>query len=407
MYTAVLNLNLRHLRAAAAIRRCGTISAGAAQVSLSQPAVTQGLASLESRLGLPLFHRRSSGMAPTQAGALLADRVEAAFTALADGFQMIRRSGDRGFVQGEQLLSMTHVRALLALAASGSFVGGASATGLSQPSLHRAVRDLERLSGTMLVERRGRGVALTAAGRRLSRAFTLAVAELQAGLDEIGVPQGRETGRVRVGAMPLARAQLLPAAIARLYRGNPAISVEIVEGPYDELLERLRDGTLDFLIGALREPNPGPDVTQTALFEDRLIVVAGNGHPLARSSPAVEKLALYPWIIGREGTPMHTHWQTLFKTHGMTPPASPVICGSVMAIRALLAKGEFLTLLSPTQVQSDVASGALVAISEPLAATARPIGLTTRSVWRPGPAQAKLIEELKLASSAVTLPLIE
>ncbi|MGZ8361989.1 MAG: helix-turn-helix domain-containing protein, partial [Allosphingosinicella sp.] len=44
------DLNLRHLRAAAAIRRCGSISRAAGEVALSQPALTQGIAKLEAQL---------------------------------------------------------------------------------------------------------------------------------------------------------------------------------------------------------------------------------------------------------------------------------------------------------------------------------------------------------------------
>ena len=109
-------------------------------------------------------------------------------------------------------MTISQLRALLALAAAGSFVNAAQASGLSQPSLHRAVRDVERLSGVVLVERRGRGVRLTEAGRRLARGFSLAIAEIQAALDEIDALAELETGQIRIGAMPLARARLLPLA---------------------------------------------------------------------------------------------------------------------------------------------------------------------------------------------------
>ena len=59
------DLNLRHLRAVAAIRRCGSVSRAAGEVALSQPAVTQGVAKLEAQLGLRLFERGPSGMVPT------------------------------------------------------------------------------------------------------------------------------------------------------------------------------------------------------------------------------------------------------------------------------------------------------------------------------------------------------
>ncbi|MEI9927381.1 MAG: LysR family transcriptional regulator [Sphingomonas sp.] len=151
------DVNLRHLRALEAIMAEGSMSAAAEAVSLSQPALTQGLAKLERQIGTALFDRRPDGMSPTQAGVLVAERAHAAFVHLAAAAKAISRGGNRGFSRFEQLMTATQLRAFLALADAGSFTGAAQATGLSQPALHRAVRDLEALGAAALVERRGRG----------------------------------------------------------------------------------------------------------------------------------------------------------------------------------------------------------------------------------------------------------
>lgn len=397
--------NLRHLRAMVATRRLGSISAAAKAVNLSQPAVTQGIAKLEAIAGSTLFDRHPSGMTATVNGALLAERTDAALASLREGFEAVKRAG--GAARGEQSVTMAQIRALLALATAGSFATGAAQTGLSQPSLHRAVRDLETQCRVPLVERRGRGVALTSVGRRLARAFSLAVSEIRAGLDEITLAKGERTGLIRVGAMPLARARLLPLALADFHRDMPAMTVEVVEGPYGELIERLRDGALDFLIGALRSPEPGPDVEQTALFEDQLVIVGRGSHPLVGTFPSLESLAAFPWAIGREGTPLRAQWEALFTVAGLKPPHAPVVCGSVMTIRTLLFETDFLTLLSPHQVQHEIASGTLAAIGQPIAATRRPIGLTMRSNWRPGSAHALLIGAIRRSISKAALQEIE
>ena len=396
------DLNLRHLRAVAAIRRCGSISRAAGEVALSQPAVTQGIAKLEAQLGLRLFERGPSGMAPTPEGTQLSERIEAAAGAMIAAFDAIRGGSRGGFRGTENLVTMSQVRALLALAAAGSFVDAAQASSLSQPSLHRAVRDVERLSGVPLVERRGRGVRLTHAGQRLARGFGLAIEEIQAALDELAPA---DTGRIRIGAMPLARARLLPLAIARFHELRPAARIEVEEGPHAELIERLRDGRLDFLIGALRHPSPGPDVVQEALFGDRLVIVAGRGHPLAGTkAPSLDQLSSYPWVVARPGAPLLRVWRALFEDAGVPVPDAPVTCGSVMLIRGLLAESDFLTLLSPHQIGGQ---GDLVAIGDPIEKTRRPIGLTTRADWRPAPAQRHFLELLRTLTAANRLQGIE
>jgi len=396
------DLNLRHLRAVAAIRRCGSVGRAASEVALSQPAVTQGVAKLEAQLGLRLFERGPAGMVPTLEGDQLSDRIEAAAGAMIGAFDAIRGGSRGGFRGTENLVTMSQVRALLALAAAGSFVDAAQATSLSQPSLHRAVRDVERLSGVPLVERRGRGVRLTPAGQRLARGFSLAIAEVQAALDELAPA---DTGRIRIGAMPLARARLLPQTIARFHEERPGTRIEIEEGPHAELIERLRDGRLDFLIGALRDPSPAPDVVQEALFDDRLVIVSGRGHPLAGAkAPSLDRLSSYPWVVARPGAPLLRVWRALFEDAGVPVPDAPVICGSVMLIRGLLATSDFLTLLSPHQIGGQ---GDLATIGDPIEKTRRPIGLTTRADWRPAPAQQRFMALLREFTEANRLQGIE
>ena len=401
-------LNLRHLRAVAAIRRCGSISRAATAVALSQPAVTQGVAKLEDQLALRLFERAPAGMTATPAGGRLADRIEAAEGAMAAAFEAIRGGSKGGFGGTANLVTMSQVRALLALAAAGSFVGAAQASRLSQPSLHRAVRDVERLSAVTLVERRGRGVRLTTAGQRLARGFSLAVGELQAALEELGALAGVDAGRIRIGAMPLARSHLLPRAIARFHKANPAILIDVEEGPHGELIERLRDGRLDFLIGALRDPSPGPDVAQEALFDDRLVVVARADHPLTKTrAPGPARLAAFPWVIARHGTPLRAVWTGLFEEAGVPVPAAPIACGSVTTIRALLGDSDFLTLLSPQQIRPELDAGLLAVIGGPIESTRRPIGLTVRADWRPTGPQARFLDLLRALGAESGLTGIE
>ncbi len=194
------DMNLRHLRALSAIAAHRSMNAAAQAVNLSQPALTQGLAKLERQLGTPLFDRHPDGVSPTEAGVLMADRATIAVEYLTLATKPALRRGGRGFARPEQLMTASQLHAFLALADAGSFVGAAATTGLSQPALHRAVRDLEQICGVALAERRGRGVVLTNMGRRLARGVRLAARELAAGIAEVAGTQ--DSGRIAIGAMP-------------------------------------------------------------------------------------------------------------------------------------------------------------------------------------------------------------
>lgn len=364
------------------------MSAAAAAASLSQPALTQGIAKLERQLGVPLFDRRSNGMTATLQGAAFARRADAAFSHLAAS----ARAGGRGFARPDRLMTATQLRAFLALADAGSFAEAARLASWSQPAIHRAVRDLEQIGGLPLAERRGRGVVLTQDGRRLARAARLMQSELAAAFEDMS-PDAGERGRLVIGAMPLCRARLLPAAIAALNRAVPRATVDIIDGSWRELVEPLRDGRIDMMIGALRE-DPAPlDIAQEPLLVDRLAVVARAGHPLAGTTPGLDALAAFPWIVGRFDTPLRAHWQAMFE--GRDPPHAPVECGSAMTIRGILVDSDCLTLLSPDQVAMEVETGLLALIDLPIEGLARTIGIATRLGWQPTFLQRHLVEILR------------
>ena len=372
----VYSLNLRHLRAIVEINRCGSISGAASAVNLTQPAITQALARLEGVLGQALFLRRADGMTASAAADLFVPRAEAALEQIAS-----------------TRVTMAQLRALVAIADAGSYAGASLTTGLSQPSLHRAVGDLALALRRELVVRRGKGIALTDAGRALARRFRLSIAELSAALSELEALQGRETGRIAIGAMPLSRARLLPSSVSAFHRAYPEVSISIVEGAFHELVEPLRDGALDCIIGAMRDPSPGPDLKQTALFDDRPAVIARHDHPLQTSD--IASLARYPWSVPPPGTPLRDQWERMFADAGIAPPHVPIECGSVITIRQILIDSDFLTLLSPDQVAVELEAGWLRCICDVPPGLIRRIGMTTRANWRPTARQASFIALLK------------
>ncbi len=378
----VWDFNLRHLRAVTKIAELGTMNAAAQAVNLTQPAITQALGRIEAMLGMPLFERRHDGMAQTPAAEIFVPRVEAALVHIASPH-----------------VTMSRFRALLALADTGSYSGAGHETGLSLPSLHRAVNDLALSLRKPLVERRGKIVLLTETGMQMARGFRLARVELEAGLAELEALKGHETRRIAIGAMPLSRARVLPAAITSFLRLRPQVRVSIIEGSRAELVEPLRNGAIDMMIGARRDPLLEPDLVQHPLFRDRLVVIARKGHPLDGSAADVKALAGYPWVIASEGAPLRVLWEAMFTRAKLPLPLVPVESGSVMTIRQLLMDSDLLTLVSPDQVSVEIEAGWLVKIADLPDDLDRAIALTTRASWRPTAVQAEFVAELMRAAS--------
>ncbi|WP_029009671.1 LysR family transcriptional regulator [Azospirillum halopraeferens] len=398
--------NLRHLRAFRAVAESRSISAASRHVFISQPAITQAIAKMEAALGVTLFERRPDGVYLTEPGRLFDDRVERMLRHLQSGVaEIVRAAGRRGTRPPqnlEQLLTGVQLRALIAIADARNFSLAARAVGISQPALHRAARELEHLADVPLFEKASRGIALTRPAEALVLHAKLALVEYDKGLEELDDRKRADSGRVVIGAMPLARTFLLPTAINALLRERPEARVEVVDGPYEDLLHGLRQGDLDLLVGALRNPVPIDDVVQEPLFDDPLAVVGRAGHPLTQKPrPDIADIAACGWVIPRRGTPTRAHFDQLFAEAGVPPPRSLVETGAINLIRGLLTASDRLTLISLHQIRHEMQWGLLAPLPLRLPHTNRPIGYTLRTDWRPTAAQARFIALMKEAGRVI------
>src|SRR3546814_20940649 len=100
-------------------------------------------------------------------------------------------------------------------------------------------------------------------------------------------------GSVNVGVLPLAGTLLVPSAINRLLQAHPDLHVSLIDGPYDPLLQQLRCGDLDVVVGPLRTPCPAPAVQQPDLFDGENYVIPPMDRPLG-ARPGLPRGALPP-----------------------------------------------------------------------------------------------------------------
>jgi DNA-binding transcriptional LysR family regulator len=355
---------------------------------LSQPAVTQAIAKLERKLGLALFQRSAQGLFVSTAGELLAGRVRRAFDLL-----------DRAMQDLAPRLKLTattaQLRALAAVRDAENFTLAARELGIAQPTVHRAVGELEKEAGRPLLDRTAYGMIANRYGEALADAARLAFAELVQADMELAEAGGRESGRITIGALPLSRSHLLPAAIAAFRQTRPHLAIRVLDGPYADLLTGLRRGDIDFLIGALREPAPIGDVVQQALFSDSLVIIARPGHPILKQHPVrLEDLAACPWVVGPRGIPARNIFDRLFEPLGEGGPKSIVESGSLMLMRQVLLASDHLGFISRLQAAAETRHGLVVEVPFAMPDTSRPIGITTRRDWLPTAAQKAFLDLL-------------
>jgi len=392
--------NLRHLRAFEAVCRTESVNAAASEVNITQPAVTQALSGLETFFGQALFARRTDGTYANEAGRLLQVRVRRFFEQLSAAASLVfaanMRSDDAVRVITNRITA-SQVRALVAIARSASYSGASKMLGIAEPSLHRSARELEQALGRSLFYRSPTGVVANRLGAEIARRWGLAQLEIEIGFDEIRALGGFFSGRVAIGSLPLARTLILPRAINHAARIYPRAHFEIVDGPYQTLLRNLREGVLDFLVGALRTPPPFDDISGDELLWDPYAVVARRDHPLfGKADIGVADLAGFDWVIAREGTLVRSAFEALF-SNGPRPLAN-IETSSLIATRGLLMESDRLTLLSERQIAIDEHAGLLKALPFPLPHTTRSIGVTTRRGWLPSAVHECFLECLYQAA---------
>lgn len=383
---------LRLLRAAEAVTRRGSAAAAAAELHLSPSAVSRAVAQLESYLGVPLFERGARGMTPTPPGDALLRRVTRARQqlALAAGPLLAGRATD------------AMLRALAAVAEQRSETAAARTLGITQAAVHQSLRQLEHAARQPLLQRSRRGTRLTEGGERVLLRAKLALAELRTGHDELAAASGGAAGRVVVGSMPMASDVLVPQALSHLMAALPGVAVTVVDGTYEALIQQLRHGDVDLVVGPLRGLRAPPDVVEERLFVDPLLAVVRSGHPLAaarRMPRTLRALQALPWIGPLPRTPARAAFERSFEAEGLPVPAVSLQANSPAVLRSVLLASDAVALLSPWQVQGELASGLLTTLPVPLPHGERAIGLMQRRDGLASTPLQRLIDALRAVAS--------
>lgn len=389
-------LNIRHLHCALEIKKYCNLSEAARQVHLTQSALTQSIKKLEESIGWTLFTRSSSGMFVTPEGDVFLNRFGRAFSLL-ESFATTLFSADKhgrtSFLRGvtaRQLDALVHIVELQ------SYTAASVKMGLSQPTLHRTIRDLETLCQQTLFNRSPTGVEATWRARQFSRIASLYFSELSQGLDEVAELNGEKLGNVRIGSLPLARSEIVPKAVLALLEEAPGANISIVDGPYEEQLHALLHGHIDILVGALRFPALSDDIEQIPLFDDYLSIVTGSHHPLAARCPlTTQDWQSLKWIAAKEGTPARKAFGDLLQAICPDHAYEVIECSSLMAIRGLLINSDRAAILPARQVEIDVAAGLLAVNPTPLSDAPRQIGYTLRKNWHPTRLQKEFLDHLR------------
>jgi DNA-binding transcriptional LysR family regulator len=182
------------------------------------------------------------------------------------------------------VLNVSRLRVLRELAHRGSITSVADALWLTPSAVSQQLSALERETRVQLVERAGRGVRLTAAGKVLAEHSERVFEALDEAGSALRALQSEPTGRLRVASFPSVVRVVLPQVIGRLRDRFPNLRVEVEDREGDQSLEAIRLGHIDVAIiddltwNASRRQD---GLRRTELFGTPLVVVFAADTPWA------------------------------------------------------------------------------------------------------------------------------
>ncbi len=198
------------------------------------------------------------------------------------------------------MLDLRRLQVLSAVVDGGSITAAAAALGYTASAVSQSMAALERETGTVLLEKVGRGVRPTPAGLLLAEHAEAVMARLREAEAALGALRAGQAGRLRLAAFATAGATLVPQALAWFRAGHRAVEIDLDVAETDEALARLRAGRIDLAVIAVDTPPPteaDPALVRTHLLDDPYRVILPRTHRLAgRRAIALADLADDPWI---------------------------------------------------------------------------------------------------------------
>ncbi len=282
------------------------------------------------------------------------------------------------------MLNVARLKVLKEVAYRGSFSAAAEELSYTQSAISQQIAALEAEAGMALLERRARGVSLTAAGQMLMGHAEGILARLEAAEASLAEIAGLRGGRLRMASFPTAGATLMPLAIATFRASYPEVELTLSEGEPEEIAPRLRAGELDLalLFEFAGETELGEGTTRVELLEDPMYLALPREHRLAKKRQLrLEDLKDEAWVQTSSASPCARHVVRSCHAAGFEPNVS-FESDDYQTVQGLVAAGVGVALIPEL---------ALSVVREEIAIRALSPGPPVRQVVAAAPAGARLV----------------
>jgi DNA-binding transcriptional LysR family regulator len=279
-------------------------------------------------------------------------------------------------------LRLRHLELLVALTDAGTMRAAATRLNLSQPALSKMLGEIEAGFDARLFERTPQGLVANAAGHAAVYRARVILGELSRGKDEVDALRTGAVGLLRLGALSVTAT--VPQAVVQLRKRLPGARVQVQEGRVREMIQRLLDGELDCVFGAVTPELLTSDqlslLQPEVLLKDELCVLCAEGNALSRSRQLRwTDIHAQPWVAPPKDTLVRQALMTAFLNAGLEPPEPAIEVLSSVTVGSVLRLDE--TLLGAVrfeQARDELARGGVARLRVDPSVALPSLGLYTR-----------------------------
>lgn len=284
----------------------------------------------------------------------------------------------------DRRIKFRHIQCFVEIAREKSLKIASQKLFLTQPAISKTLKELEEIIGATLMLRSRSGVTLTKQGEVFLHFAQMSLASLQQGLDGVEQAGALSKERLTVGSLPSVAARLMPPVVAEFSQLAPEAVLQIVDGPHDYLLDRLRLGELDLVLGRLGSPNTMQNISFTQLYLEQIAFVVRKGHPIL-DAPNLQSIVDWQVIFPPARSAIRSLVERFFIANGIGEMPHRIETVSGAFGRVYTRNSDAIWIISGGVVANEVADGVLVKLPFDTTLTQGPVGLMSNPEVATGP----------------------